>query len=309
MEKKTTTTTKGTGLRTLALLAAGLLTAACGSDEAAQQDDRVALHVTSGIVTRAMDNVWQTGDAIGVFMLDGSAVDTYANVKYVTQNGGTSGSFAAENEVETIYLPVDDTTRDFIAYYPYQTGLTADKTACTISLADQSDLTAIDFMAAAKVTGKSREDYTAPFVFTHKLSKITMDIQPGAGLKAADLAGMTIALTGQPTTGTFDLLTATDVTPSSAASASITLNTAADGSHAEAIVFPSADYGDMAFEFHTQEFGDYTWKLASSTQAKRFEAGKKYRYTITVNRTSLIVSAIITDWAPGNATGDQGSAE
>ncbi len=309
MEKKTTTTTKGTGLRTLALLAAGLLTAACGSDEAAQQDDRVALHVTSGIVTRAMDNVWQTGDAIGVFMLDGSAVDTYANVKYVTQNGGTSGSFAAENEMETIYLPVDDTTRDFIAYYPYQTGLTADKTACTISLADQSDLTAIDFMAAAKVEGKSRKDYTAPFVFTHKLSKITMDIQPGAGLKAADLAGMTIALTGQPTTGTFDLLTATDVTPSSDTPSSITLNTAADGSHAEAIVFPSASYEGMAFEFHTQEFGDYTWKLNASTQAKRFEAGKKYRYTITVNRTSLIVSAIITDWAPGNAAGDQGSAE
>lgn len=307
MEQRTTTTT---ALHTLALMAAGLLTAACGSDETTQTDgsDRVALHVTSGI-TRATDNLWQAGDAIGLFMLNGSEVDTYCNVEYTTQDNAASGTFAAADEKETVYLPVDGTTRDFIAYYPYQRGLTANQPVYTINLTDQSSLPAIDLMVAEKVTGKSRTDYTAPFVFSHRLSKIVMDIQPGAGLTAADLEGLTASISGQPVTGTFHVLTGTDATPDTESLAAITLQTAADGRSATGIVFPSADYTGMVLQFHTVAAGDYTWPLTASTKAQRFEAGKKYRYTITVNKTSLSVSATISDWTPGNATGDEGSAE
>ncbi len=304
-------TTRVTALRVLTLLAAGLMTAGCGNDETVQSDDngRVALHVTSGIVTRAVDNTWQVGDAIGLFMLNGSEADTYVNVKYTTPDNGTSAAFTAADEKETVYLPVDGTTRDFIAYYPYQQGLTADQPVYAINLADQSNLPAIDLMVAEKVTGKSRTDYTAPFVFTHRLSKVVMDIRPGVGLTAADLAGLTASISGQPVTGTFNVLTGTDAAASTSEPATIALQTAADGRSAQGIVFPSTDYSGMALKFHTVAAGDYTWPLTGSTMAQRFEAGKKYLYTITVNKTNLSVSASISDWIPGNATGDEGSAE
>ena len=314
MKQRTTATTAATtatALCTLALMATGLLTAACGSDETVQADgsDRVALHVTSGITTRAVDNTWQVGDAIGIFMLNGSNPDTYCNVEYTTQDNVASGSFAAADEKETIYLPVDGTKRDFIAYYPYQRGLTAEQPVYAIDLADQSNLPAIDLMVADKLTGKSRTDYTAPFVFSHRLSKITMDIQPGAGLTAADLEGLTVSISGQPVTGTFNVLTDTYATPSTESPITIELQTAADGKSAKGIVFPSANYTGMSLVFHTVSAGDYTWSLTSSTYAQSFEAGKKYHYTITMNKTALAVSATITDWTPGNATGDEGSAE
>ena len=314
MKQRTTATTAATtatALCTLALMVTGLLAAACGSDETMQADgsDRVALHVTSGITTRAVDNTWQVGDAIGIFMLNGSNTDTYCNVEYTTQANAARGSFAAADEKETIYLPVDGTKRDFIAYYPYQRGLTAEQPVYAIDLADQSNLPAIDLMVAEKLTGKSRTDYTAPFVFSHRLSKITMDIQSGAGLTAADLEGLKVSISGQPVTGTFNVLTGTHATPSTGSPTSITLQTAADGKSAKGIVFPSANYTGMSLVFHTVSAGDYTWSLTSSSHADSFEAGKKYHYTITVNKTALAVSATITDWTPGNATGDEGSAE
>lgn len=295
----------------LGLLSATFLMVGCGSDDGTQPsgNNRVALRVTSGIETRAVDNKWQTGDAIGIYMLDGSDVDTYANVRYTTQSDGESGTFNAAEAAKTIYLPTDGSTRDFIAYYPYSDKLTAANTVYAIDLTEQDDQPAIDFMVASKVTGKSRTDYTVPFVFAHKLSKIEMKIEPGADVTATDLAGITVNLTGQPTEGTFDVLASTDVTATSTAMTAITLKAAADGRSAEGIVFPSKDYVGMTLGFHTQGIGDYAWPLSESTKAERFEAGKKYLYTITVNKTAISVTSAITDWIPGNGTGDTGSAE
>ncbi len=72
----------------------------------------------------------------------------------------------------------------------------------------QGDQPAIDFMVASKVTGKSRTDYTVPFVFAHKLSKIEMKIEPGADVTATDLAGITVNKTAISVTSTI-----TDWTP------------------------------------------------------------------------------------------------
>ena len=40
-----------------------------------------------------------------------------------------------------------------------------------------------------------------------------------------------------------------------------------------------------------------------------FEAGKKYLYTINVNKAEISVTATITDWEPGNNGGESGYAE
>lgn len=292
------------------MLLSALIFAGCSSEETAETGtagERVALRVMSGIkATRAVDNLWQKGDAIGVFMLSGEAVDYYNNIKYVTEDAGTNGTFNPSELENTIYLPDDGTNRDFIAYYPWTDKLTDD--VYNIDLSDQTSQEDIDFMTAAKVSGIDKSKPTVPFVFTHKLSKIEMEVKAGADITDADLEGIVVKLTGQPTTGTFNLLTSTEVSPSDAEKTAITLLTAADGKKAEAIVFPSADFSGMNFTFDTKAVGSYSCRVPSE-KASKFEAGKKYKYTITINKTEIETTSTITDWKPGNDTGDSGKAE
>ena len=50
-------------------------------------------------------------------------------------------------------------------------------------------------------------------------------------------------------------------------------------------------------------------KVYSAKDLDKFEAGKKYVYDITVNRTGLGVTSTIEDWTPGNGeNGEQGEA-
>lgn len=299
---------------TLGLLALPFVFAGCSGDEnlpgGEVNDGRVALQVSSGIQTRAFDNQWEAGDEIGIFMLNNgqtTVADGYDNVPYRVASAGTGGkAFTPSSEV--IYFPTNEDKRDFIAYYPYS----ADKVAngvYNINLTNQDPQKDIDFMLAGKVTDKSRNDANVSFQFTHKLAKIVMDIEPGAGVTSDDLKNITVSLTGQPTEGTFDVLNGQNVTVTSTDKKAITLLANADGTHAEAIVFPSENYDGMSFAFATQAIGGYEWPLSQSTKATNFEAGKKYLYTITVNKTAIEVTASIKDWEPGNSSGESGSAE
>ena len=291
-----------------------LFAASCGNDDdlpgGSDNDGRVALQVSSGIQTRAFDNQWEDNDQIGIFMLNSgqsTVADDYANVPYFVASGGTGGkAFSPISEI--IYLPTDGGKRDFIAYYPYS----ADKVTngvYNIDLATQDPQKDIDFMLAGKVTDKSRTDASVSFQFAHKLVKIVMDIKPGKGVTADDLKNITVSLTGQPTVGTFDVLNGQNVTLTSTDKKAISLLANADGTRAEGIIFPSADYSGMSFVFTTPAIGNYEWALSQSAKADKFEAGKKYLYTITVNKTDINVTASITDWLPGNAEGESGNAE
>lgn len=299
---------------TLGLLALPFVFAGCSGDEnlpgGEVNDGRVALQVSSGIQTRAFDNQWEDGDEIGIFMLNNgqnTVADDYDNVPYRVKSAGTGGK-AFDPSSEVIYFPTNGDKRDFIAYYPYS----ADKVAngvYNINLTNQNPQKDIDFMLAGKVTDKSRSDANVSFQFVHKLAKIIMDIQPGDGVTADDLKNITVSLTGQPTEGTFDVLNGQHVTVTSTDKKAVTLLAEADGTHAEGIVFPSENYDGMSFAFATQAIGGYEWPLGQSTKATKFEAGKKYRYIITVNKTAIDVTSSITDWEPGNEGGETGDAE
>lgn len=291
-----------------------LLAASCSHDDdlpgGNDTDGRVALQVSSGIQTRAVNDQWETGDQIGIFMLNNgqnTVADDYGNVPYLVADAGAGGkAFSPVSEV--IYLPTNGDKRDVIAYYPYS----ADKVTegvYNIDLTVQDPQKDIDFMLAGKVTDKSRNDANVSFLFAHKLVKIVMDIHPGNGVTADDLKNIAVSLTGQPTVGTFDVLNGQNVTATSTDKRDISLLANADGTYAEGIIFPSADYSGMSFVFTTPAIGSYEWALSQSAKATQFEAGKKYLYMITVNKTDISVTATITDWLPGNADGESGDAE
>lgn len=168
-----------------ALLALSL--AACNNGEITPTPDtRAALQVTSGIQTRAYDATWEAGDEIGIFgFTQGDApAQTHANAQYVTTNG--NGSFIPAQEVNTIYLPADNTPLDFVAYYPYTAGLK--NNIYTVDVTDQS---AIDLMAAGKQSA-DRISVKVSFNFVHKLSKIVINLAPGMGVTGDELEGMTV---------------------------------------------------------------------------------------------------------------------
>ena len=285
-------------------LAALLLTACQNDEETMQAGNRVALQVTSGIQTRAYDNQWEAGDEIGIFGHPQDESQTaWSNVPYVTASD--NGSFAPV--ASPIYLPVNGSGVDFVAYYPYTATLTDGVYA--VDVTDQSDLSAIDLMAA----GGQTADCINPevrFNFEHKLSKIEFTFKAGDGMAAADLAGMTVQLTGQQPKATFDV-----TQPDGAVNVGtdnpvmLTLNTASDGMSAEGILLPNESLDNMTLRLVlADESSFFIWNMYES-KAESFEAGKKYVYTITVNKTRLDVTASITDWTPGNGeNGEQGEA-
>ncbi|WP_337560464.1 fimbrillin family protein [Phocaeicola plebeius] len=290
------------------LFAAAFTLTACTNDDIPAQDNRVALQVTSGIQTRAYGNQWETADRIGIYAFtEGTTTvaDGYANIPYITQTSDADVTFAPVGT--TIYLPTNGDVRDIVAYYPHKQ-LSGDE--YEVNVTDQSSQKDIDLMAAGTQTA-DRTDPTVEFSFVHKLSKIEITLQPGSGMTAADLAGLTVALTGQQTAGTFDVTQpASAVTVTTGTATPITLLTNTEGTFAEGIVLPSDDYTGMSLEI-TLADGEsvFTWPLSNATKSQKFEAGKKYLYTINVNKTEISVTATITDWEPGNNGGESGYAE
>ena len=290
------------------LLAAAFTLTACTNDDIPTQDNRVALQVTSGIQTRAYDNQWEADDRIGIYAFTKgttTVADGYANIPYITQTSVGNGTFAPDGT--TIYLPTNGDARDIVAYYPYKQ-LSSDE--YKVDVTDQSSQKDIDLMAASTQTA-DRTDPTVEFSFVHKLSKVEITLQPGSGMTDDDLEGLTVALTGQQTAGTFDVTQpASEVTVTTGTATPITLLTNAEGSFAEGIVLPSDDYNGMSLKI-TLADGEsvFTWPLSNATKSQKFEAGKKYLYTINVNKAEISVTATITDWEQGNNGGESGYAE
>ena len=286
-------------------LATLLLTACQNDEETMQTDARVALQVTSGIQTRAYDATWEANDEIGIFgFTQGDApTQAHTNVRYVTTGG--DGAFTPDGT--TIYLPTDGSSLDFVAYYPHTTDL--ENGIYTVDVEDQSDLSTIDLMAAGMQTA-NRINNTVTFNFEHKLSKIVLTFKPGDGMALSELAGMKVQLTNQQTKALFDVTQPDgEVVVGTNTPATLTLNTTDDGMSSEGIVLPSANFDSMTLHLELEDGGSFfNWDLNNS-KADKFEAGKKYVYDITVNKSRLDVTATIEDWAPGNGeNGEQGEA-
>lgn len=290
----------------LSLLIGGLSLSACSNEEIHMDDARVALQVTSGIQTRAYDATWEANDEIGIFgFTQGDApAQAYTNVRYVTTGG--DGAFTPDGT--TIYLPTDGSSLDFVAYYPHTTDL--ENGIYTVDVENQSDLSTIDLMAAGTQTA-DRSKNTVAFNFEHKLSKIVFNFTAGVGMDESELAGMKVQLTNQQTLATFNVTQPDgEVVVGTNTPATLTLNTDADGTSSEGIVLPSANFDGMTLHLELSDGSSFfNWDLNNSQNADKFEAGKKYVYDITVNRSGLGVTATITDWTPGNGeNGEQGDA-
>lgn len=273
-------------------------------------DGRVALQASSSIQinTRAHDNKWEAGDAIGIYMLNGAATDGTGNRRYTTADAAETGSFAPATDEQTIYFPVDGASRDFIAYYPYRETLAADD-VYTLDVTTQTSQKAINLMGAAKVTGKDKNDPKVAFTFTHKLVKLAITIQAdGISLKDKDLENTTVTITKQQTAAVYSVLKGGGVNVTAGTEKDITLYT--DGLKAEGIVLPTASTEGMELTFTVPGLNQtLRWNIYSADKSKSFASGSKYLYTITIGKAGLEVTSTVENWTAGNGGGEAGSAE
>lgn len=288
-----------------------LVAAGCGSDKDTPDSPsaRTALQVRSGIQTRASNAEWAKDDAIGIYMLNSGALTVAEDTKnrpYIAQASGGEVAFQPRSADATIYYPMDGSSVDFCAYYPYRE-LANDLYELNVS--DQRSLPAIDLMTAA-AKEHDKDHAAVSFRFFHRLSKLELTIVPGNGVEASELEGLSVQITNQRVTGSYDLLYDTFGIDKET-SVSVTLNTVSDGTSAEGILLPN-DVDDNApvtgreLVFTLKSGETFRWSIDDD---KSFDCGDKNLYTITINRSSLEVTSGIEDWNAGNGTGESGSAE
>jgi uncharacterized protein YdeI (BOF family) len=246
----------------LFLLMTGVLLSACEGDEIVPAGGRKAIRLTAeieGMRTRLSGSTWEKGDAIGVYMKrTGASLDSSApeqNVKY-SYNAET-GVFEPKDEKGTIYFPFTGDRVDFIGYYPYRDPV--NDFTLPIDLSVQSKQSALDLMYADNVKDVNEEQANVRMIFSHKLSKIMIQVKHYRGIELEDLS---VIITSVPVTGSFDLKSGNLTVDPATSDVACCVNK--DCTLAEAILMPGTDLSGSELWFVTGE-GSEAYKVDLDT--------------------------------------------
>lgn len=237
-------------------------------------------------------NTWELNDRIGIFMVSRSTSSLeQGNVEYKANTAGSTSLFSATATV--MYYPNSGNDVNFIAYYPFQSGRNLSNSHFVISLADQATeakqkATDLIWSGKTNVAGYNKNfTGTVPLNFTHQLAKIDMTITGSSEI--GSLSGLIAKVSGMSTTALFNLSSGN--ISSKANVADITAYPTVNGSRYTAIVLPEASVNaKLKFLLNSQTF---ELSLPNSS----FEAGKRYKYNIAINKTIAGFSGTITAWS------------
>lgn len=259
--------------------------------------------------SRAAGTTWHGGDALGIFMMNHGSTTTIAfgaaNRQFTTAKD--DGLFTPADAENAIYYPMDNTSVDFIAYYPYEAGATLG-TGLAVQIPttqDDASQRATDLLwARADNNGPGYtkdQDATIPVAlsFAHQLAKLTMNCTVDASVGDASLlADATVTIRGMYTASTFDLSTGS-LSGTPATSAHITARrpaatTAGSDDTFDAIILP-ATYPADALQVDFNLSGEtFTWDVKAVT----FQPGHEYIYEVIITRTGVTATGTIAPWTP-----------
>ena len=276
----------------LALLAGAMVS--CNTEDTASTtpNGKVAVQFTGGISvnTRASGLAWANGDRIGIFMTGTKQALSADAIKEGVDNVcyQTSGSiaFSPISGGKTIYYPIDGDV-DFYSYYP-QTTVSNYKVA--LNVADQTNQEAIDFMYA-KTTGCNKATPQVDLRFSHMLSGLILNVQPGNGLTEDDLNKLKVTIKDQNTTATFNL--ADGVISGDGNPANIKMKAVQVGKRYEAILLPTASkIREIEFDLDNGYDAPFVWKMD-----QELTGGNLYNYTtVKLTRSTVDMSGTIESW-------------
>ena len=276
----------------LALLAGAMVS--CNTEDTASTtpNGKVAVQFTGGISvnTRASGLAWSDGDMIGIFMtganqtLSADAIKEGAdNVCY--QTGGTV-AFSPISGGKTIYYPIDGNV-DFYSYYPHTT---VSDYKVALNVADQTSQEAIDFMYA-KTEGYNKATPQVDLRFSHMLSRLILNVQPGNGLTEEDLKKLKVTIKDQNTTATFNL--ADGLISGEGNPANIQMKAIQVGKKYEAILLPTkSTTREIEFDLDNGYDAPFVWKMDSE-----LKGGNLYNYTtVKLTRSTVDMMGTIQSW-------------
>jgi len=276
----------------LALLAGAMVS--CNTEDTASTtpNGKVAVQFTGGISvnTRASGLAWADGDRIGIFMTGTKQTLSADAIKEGVDNVcyQTSGSiaFSPISGGKTIYYPIDGDV-DFYSYYPHTT---VSDYKVALNVADQTNQEAIDFMYA-KTTGCNKATPQVDLRFSHMLSRLILNVQPGNGLTEDDLNKLKVTIKDQNTTATFNLadgLISDEGNPDN-----IQMKAVQVGKRYEAILLPTASkIREIEFDLDNGYDAPFVWKMDSE-----LKGGNLYNYTtVKLTRSTVDMSGTIESW-------------
>lgn len=221
---------------------------------------------------------WDLGDEIGVFMLESNTqilVDKALNIPY---KSNSQGIFTASGKA--LYYPNKGKSVDFIAYYPYTNNLIGN--IYKVKLEDQNKN--IDLLYSNNAKAKTINKTPVDMRFTHRLSKLTMNIEVGEGLNQNDLKGLKVSFKGVPSTADFDLLS--DKIYNLSGYLEFSPKTLKLDKSYSAILIPQDKNLESKVAFDLVGKGRFVWDLANLI----FEKGSHYIYTIKINKKGISFS-------------------
>ena len=280
--------------RFFTLVALALALVACNNDNENLNGDPVAAQFTANIApaTRASGTTWTAGDRIGITDIGNDS--QYGNVPFILKNG----KFEAEGKV--IYIE-DTKTHTFRAYYPYNAAggiLTA-----TTDATAQQNQPAIDFLFASGATGDKdspvvsftdkTKDGGADNSFHHRMSRITLTFEAGAGVDFSQVKPERYTLGGLKLTGTFNTADGIATADDGAQTGELTMELADGNLTSSVILFPqTAASLPLTVNYRSQNY-----RATLTVPEGALQAGNNYTYTVKVRNKELEVSeATIAKW-------------
>lgn len=253
---------------------------------------KISSSVTSPSDSRATDDAFESGDKVGLFVVnrnaDGSAVSLAASGNHVNNQLFTyNGSWTSSTP---IYWKDEATHADFYLYYPYTSSVssvTAMPFSVNANQSTESAYKASDLMVGSTLNVAPTKDNVNIGV-KHVMSQMVITLAAGNGFTDETLsaAGVSVAINGVKTSSTVNLADGS-VTATGDATSVTPLKT--DGKYKALIVPQSVEETNLITI--NVDGRDYNLKKAFS-----FVSGKRHSFTVTVSKTSNGINVNITGW-------------
>ena len=273
-----------------------------------------------GITTKA------ASDIQGSQFVNGESVNVYIYENTTNNSGSSSGKTYGTNGLVgctanngtlsptsgTLFYPQNGNGIDVYGIYP--TSVTENASSQDFSVnTDQSNATnykASDLMYASCVTNHTKGTPVS-LTFTHKLSKVTVELEAGTGFKDSDLNNAVVKITNTSTKCSIASLDKSGIGAISASSTSSDITPITIGTwnsslkdKMSAIVIPqTVSAGSQLFEVTLVGVTKtYKYKIPTGGSGVKFSEGKEYKYKLTVKIDGIDVNSTITDWGDGGTT-------
>ena len=262
--------------KSLTFIFAAALLVSCQQEEnetTTPSDSRITI---SPVITRATEVNFETGDKIGVTIIQNGDF-VYAENKLMTFNDGV---FAGD----LLWYPEGNDKSQIVAYYPYREGNTP--TSFSVEADQTTGYGASDLMAASNKDVLPTVN-TITMNFKHLLTKLVINVT-----KEVEANITSIALKGSIPTATLDLAALTVTADANVAATNITAQVVEANKTYRALIVPQTVA--LTLEVATSDGKSLSQKLTSTTLAQ----GGQYSVNIRVLPDDIEVKLIgdIENW-------------